>query len=172
VQACVAWLLNQPWRKRLALAFGLALALGLGAAWQWRLPLGLTRDLALGQPWRTSSAVAGTLGQGVIASAMPDVFFFFHTNYDPSPSIVIDLGHRTSFSRLRILNREECCLSRAIPLVVEVSDDERRWRPVLEHQLPFSELLETFPTTTARFVRVRVKRRSYLHLREIGIYRW
>jgi hypothetical protein len=169
VRAFVAWLLDQPRRRRLGLAFGLALVLGLGAAWRWRLPLGLTPNLALGRPWHTDSAL-GLPSQGLIAPATPVVFF--HTNYDPSPSIVVDLGHQATFSRLRILNREDCCPSRALPLVVEVSDDERSWLPVLEHRLPFAELLETVPTTTARFLRVRVKRLSCLHLREIGIYRW
>jgi hypothetical protein len=177
----IRWLTAPPLRavwawanahRRPASALITALALGAIASglWSYRVELHWVRNLAKGRAWSTDSSYQGNPRQGVLAR--PSQQIFFHTDLEPSPAIHVDLERPRTFSRIRVVNRQDCCSSRAIPLVVEVSNDRVDWRPVLERQLPFSELSAKIPATSARFVRIRVKRLSYLHLTEIGLYRW
>jgi hypothetical protein len=157
-------------RRRAVAIFGALLALSLGCAlFSYRVELSLSKNLAGGHAWKVSSSYGGMPAAGTIGKTTETTFF--HTNFELSPSITIDLGAQQRFSQVRVQNRLDCCKSRAIPLLIEASADQRSWRTLAERTVPFERLSASFAPTSARFVRLRVARKSYLHLTEIGVYR-
>jgi hypothetical protein len=68
---------------------------------------------------------------------------------------------------VRVTNRQDCCGERAIPLLVEVSTDRQRWTTVARREDAFGTWRAQFGKQTARWVRLRVDRRSYLHLYDV-----
>jgi hypothetical protein len=128
------------------------------------------RNLALGRPWRTSS----TLFVGCVSpsqSCNPNSGFFFHTREELHPWLEIDLGEPQTFSAVRVLNRTDCCRERAVPLLVEVSNDRLSWQRVAEQAHDFAYWKASFPAVRARWVRVRSPRSTALHLRELLVLR-
>lgn len=95
----------------------------------------------------------------------------FHTDEEQNPWLSIDLGSVESIGSVVVHNRSDCCQDRAIPLVVETSLDGQQWTQVAKRQKSFSRWKASFPTTDARFVRLTVHKRTYLHLNEVEIYR-
>jgi hypothetical protein len=163
----VADVLIQRW-LRVAAAAVVVAALLFGAV------IGLQRatrgpDLALGKPWRASSQAYQCHPEntecGGARSAM-----FFHTNEEDSPWLEIDLGAPQSFARVSVVNREDCCGERAVPLVVEVGDDQKHWKQVARAQDQFREWEASFDPVKARYVRLRVDRRSLLHLVKVSVW--
>jgi hypothetical protein len=120
-------------------------------------------DLLEGKPWTTSSKAFDCRPKdmecGGARSAM-----FFHTTEEDKPWVEFDLGSAQSFSRIEVVNREDCCPERAVPLIVEVSDDKAKWREVARRTDTFREWETTLKPTTARYVRLRVDRRTSMHL--------
>lgn len=153
---------------RLSAAFLLLaglIALGVLAATY----LGQKPNLAAGKPWRASSTWAVCKPEirtcGVLRSGI-----FFHTLEDPQPWVEFDLSAPTAFSEVYVKNRTDSVPDRAIPLVIEVSDDAKTWRPVARRDDTFRTWTASFPSVTARYVRLRVDRRSYLHLEAVEIH--
>ena len=60
--------------------------------------------------------------------------------------------------------------ARALPLYVEVSTDGKQYHRVARRERPFTVWRVSFPTVSARYVRLRVQRKSYLHLNEVEVY--
>jgi hypothetical protein len=125
-------------------------------------------DLALGKPWRASSRAfechPHDMECGGAHSAM-----FFHTTEEEKPWLLIDLGAPTEFARVEVVNREDCCIDRAVPLVLEVGDDETHFREVARNPEAFRDWEATFAPLKARYVRLRVDRRSILHLVRVSV---
>lgn len=130
----------------------------------------LTRkpNLALGKPWRASS---------VWAECHPEIRscgglrsdIFFHTKDDESPWVEFDLGTLTSISEVYVKNRSDSVPDRAVPLVIEVSDDGKSWREVARKNDTFRTWTASFAPVMTRYVRARVDRRSWLHLDRVEI---
>ena len=125
-------------------------------------------NLAEGRPLKTSSTLAvcdpvqATCG-GVTTRIL------FHTQEEESPWVEIDLGDRKPIHRVDVFNRSDCCLDRATPLVAEISSDEVAWKEVARQYEPFVRWTAHFPVNQARYVRLRVARKSFLHLEGIEI---
>jgi hypothetical protein len=128
-------------------------------------------DLAAGKPWRASSALADCPLGATRQCAGQTVNIFFHTKHEATPWVEIDLEQPTTFSKVLIENREDCCEDRATPLVVEVSDDGAEFREVGRRNRVFSDLMLKFPETTARFVRLRVDKTTPMHLNRVSVFR-
>ena len=94
---------------------------------------------------------------------------FFHTTEEDSPWIEYDLGAPTVLHRITILNRSDCCQDRALPLVIELSSDQNQWDEVDRAVSPFATYRASLEGNTARYVRLRVARRSVLHLEKVVI---
>jgi hypothetical protein len=123
----------------------------------------LTRgpDLAEGRPWRASSSYPSRdVGRTI----------FFCTKRESNPWVEIDLGDSVEFSRVDVFNRTSFT-ERAAPLIVEASDSQSDWRPLARQNSPFIQATLDFPLTRARYVRLRVPRRVYFHLRKVAVYR-
>lgn len=162
--------LRQQRRRRLAAGAAL-LALGLwhavpaldGADWR--------TDLAAGKPWRASSAAFQCEPEAKRCGDHLGMSIFFHTAEDASPWLIIDLEQAETVSAVRVRNRTDCCSSLALPLVLELSSDGQTWREVARRERKFRNWVPGFAPTTARWVRLRVDRRSALHLEQVSVYR-
>jgi len=123
------------------------------------------QDLARGKEWKASSTMGGC--RSPKQSCGESGYFFFHTLEEANPWVEIDLAAPQRISAVRILNRKDCCPDRAIPLVVELSDDHVKYREVGRRTKPFTSLRVDFPTQSARWVRVRALRKTWLHFRGV-----
>lgn len=150
---------------RFALTFAVLVALVVGAI----AVLPAKKNLAAGKPWTTSSKMfdcnpeAGECGGA-------QTMIFFHTKEEQNPWLEYDLGTKTQFSSMTIKNRQDGERDRAVPLVVEVSDDGKTFREVIRRTDQFSVWKPSFAKQTARYVRLRVPRKSMLHLESVQIH--
>ncbi len=127
-------------------------------------------DLAPDAPWTASSAAAGyaSTGRGF---APPDfkIPVFFHTEVEPSPSVTFDLARVVDVRAVTVVNRGDCCDDRAVPMVIEVSEDNASWTEVAQRRETFRRWDARFTRTAARWVRLRSTRRTHLHLESVAI---
>jgi len=146
-------------------ATALAVAGALGVAHARRGP-----DLAAGKPWRASSSYdACQPAQRWCAGARTAIFF--HTREDPTPWLEIDLESVQRVSRIEVKNRSDYGPERAVPLVVETSTDGVQYWPVARRVETFDQWNATFPPRSARYVRLKVERPSFLHLERVSVRR-
>jgi len=125
-------------------------------------------DLALGKPWRASSTLEKCKpAEHYCASAKTDIFF--HTVEEQEPWVEIDLGKPTKFSVVDVTNRSDCCPDRAVPIVIEVGNDQTAWHKVASRKETFTEWHAEFAPQTARYVRVRSTRRTVFHLEKVAV---
>jgi hypothetical protein len=125
-------------------------------------------DLLTNKPWTASSKAyechPKDMECGGARSAM-----FFHTQEEDKPWLQFDIGGPQTFSRIEVVNREDCCQERAVPLIVEVSSDNAKWTEIARRTDQFREWETTFKPTTARYVRLRVDRRTSFHLVRVSL---
>ena len=127
-------------------------------------------NIAAGKPWKASSSMFDCHpDQGECGGAKTRIFF--HTRDEHEPWLQYDLGTKTEISGLRIENRQDGEGGRAVPLVVEVSDDGKKFKEVARRDDEFSVWKPSFTTVSTRYVRLRVAKKSMLHLDEVEIYR-
>jgi hypothetical protein len=127
-----------------------------------------SRDLARDKPWKTSSFALGCTSPA--QKCDDSSFFFFHTSSEPNPWLEIDLGAVQNVSSLKVVNREDCCNERAVPLAVELSVDHIKWKEVSRRQEPFTTWRPKFAASGARWVRLRALRTTMLHLSEVQVH--
>jgi len=153
-------------RTVISLAFGVIVFAGAEIA----LTMHFRPSLTAGRPWRASSALDICRPKDhYCADAVTDIFFC--TTDENNPWVEYDLGERKTFRQLVVENRKDCCPDRAVPLALEVSDDQKEWHEVIRRNETFSTWRTSLPTTRARYVRLRVMRRSILHLDSFDLYR-
>ncbi len=95
---------------------------------------------------------------------------FFHTRDENSPWAVVDMLKPVIFTRVFVKNRSDMAMMRAIPLVVEVSNDGTNFTEVARQKEKFDTWTATFPEQKARWVRLRVDRFSTLHLEVVKVW--
>lgn len=127
-------------------------------------------NLLDGKPWRASSRFPGVCDPGKMDCGGARTSIFFHTNADASPWVEFDLGKPETFGSATVVNRHDCCAERAVPLLLEVSDDRSGWREVARRDETFSTWQVSFAPTTARYVRLRVDRQTFLHLTSVALF--
>jgi hypothetical protein len=119
-------------------------------------------DLAKGKPWTINSSLQATLP--------PNLLFHTALPHEMNPWFEVDLGRPTRIHSLYVRNRTDCCQDRTTPLVAEVSLDRSTWNTVALREGYFITWTPSFPSTTARYVRLRIPRVSALHLEEVRIF--
>jgi hypothetical protein len=161
------------WIQRiLRLCLLLVMVVGLIGGVRWVMSRSeQARDLAVGKPWRASSTMGGFGCTSPLQECGEKTDFFFHTTDEKSPWLEIDLGTPSNFSAVRVENRRDCCFDRAVPLIVEVSNDQKNFREVARQTTSASSWLARFAPTNARYVRLRVARQSMLHLARVRVLR-
>jgi hypothetical protein len=126
-------------------------------------------DLAKGKHWRTSSSFAECHPESSeCGGATTDILF--HTKEEKSPWFEYDFGAPLAFSSLTIQNRADYGPERAVPLIVEVSNDDQKFREIARRVDSFSTWKPSFATQHARYLRLRVARFSMLHLEAIKVH--
>lgn len=129
----------------------------------------LEPDRAEGKPWVASSAWGSFPRTGIMRGEAP-IDGRFHTVEEQDPWVKIDLQAVYSVHAVRIENRTNCCKERAVPLAIELSLDGQSWKLVGYRRILFDTFTQHFPARDARYVRLRVDRRSGLHLRRVSVY--
>jgi hypothetical protein len=162
---------DRIWMRRVVriggiLAMGAMLAVAIP-----RLPAWIVehRDLGRGRPWVASSRFAEGGCVSPFQSCPDSPSYFFHTLEEDNPWLSIDLQSIRRVSGVEVINRSDCCSDRAVPLVVEVSIDQKRWRQVARRNADFTDWKSMFAPTPARWVRLSVRRRTFLHLQEVRV---
>jgi hypothetical protein len=150
--------LGQRW-TRIALATIVLVFLGMGVR-----TLALGRNLAADRPFRTSSAWSGCAGDPFCVGLL-----FCSDPSDNNPWIEFDLGSPKRVRRVDVTNRGDCCQDRAVPLIVEVSNDRSTWTEVAKHDKEFQSWTAKFPPRNAKYVRLRVPRQTVFHLQDVAI---
>jgi hypothetical protein len=111
---------------------------------------------------RTTSSVYGKCDAGECGSAT------FHTAEENQPWVTYDLGGERELHRIDIENRSDCCFARAVPLIVETKSDSSDWKEQGRAERAFATW-STMLRGNARYVRLRVDRKSILHLASVTI---
>lgn len=120
-------------------------------------------DLAGTASWRTSSTMSTCEPKSGCGGA------FFHTLEEENPWIEYDFGKAIPIREVEVANRPDCCGERALPLVVETRNDDSAWAEVARRESPFHRWRARMATTSARYLRLRVPRKTALHLEKIEI---
>jgi len=120
-------------------------------------------DLAKGAPWHVSSSAAVCHPEkSECGEVKTDILF--HTNLEKNPWFEYDFGTPITFSSLTIKNRSDYGPERAVPLVVEVSNDDKSFTQVARREAVFTTWKPSFAPQHARYLRLRIDRESMLHL--------
>ncbi len=109
---------------------------------------------------------------------MIDGHFGFHTQQEENPWWQVDLGQTLPLDRIVIYNRGDGVAQRAARLKILLSENDRDWQPLYEHDgsefLGFADqkpLQVVAGDGVARYVRVQLPGTNYLHLDEVEVYR-
>ena len=107
-----------------------------------------------------------------------DGHFGFHTQQEENPWWQVDLGQTLPLDRIVIYNRGDGVAQCAARLKILLSENNRDWRPLYEHDgsefLGFADqkpLQVVAGDGVARYVRVQLPGTNYLHLDEVEVYR-
>lgn len=152
------------------LATGFVLALGALVVLIAAVPrLFVPVDLAAGKRWRASSTLSECHPDRIECGGVRTAIFF-HTREEPQPWVEFDLTAPTTFRSVSVANRSDGLQERAVPLVLEVSDDRVTWRELARREEPFNGWSPSFDAVTARYVRLRATRTTFLHLEAVKIH--
>jgi FkbM family methyltransferase len=135
-------------------------------------------NLALGRPATMSSSHPASAGANGGNDGRITGYFGFCTGLEDAPWWQVDLGTVRPIREVRVYNRlrwEDLVADRARHIAVLLSEDGESWREVYYHRgRPFGGLLgkplRVFLDDAARFVRLQLKQREYLHLDEVEVY--
>jgi hypothetical protein len=93
----------------------------------------------------------------------------FHTNGGDQQWVVIDLGEVKRFDRIVVYNRPGCCADRAVPLKIEVSNDNMSYRQIAERTESFEKWTARNLHAEGRYVRLKNTPPNFFHLAEVEI---
>jgi len=124
---------------------------------------------------RTTEADAMRVVSGVWTNSYNN-----HTEFENNPWWRVDLGRRAKIFRVKIYNRRSTwsVMQRLCHFEIHVSDDNQNWRCLFQktddaivHGHRLTPFTWTPPrATVARFVKIILPSRTYLHLEQVEIY--
>jgi hypothetical protein len=132
----------------------------------------IPHNVALGKPVYPSSYKLNPpdgheLVDGTIVSS-----FGVHTNTEDSPRVTIDLLATYRIFTVKVYNRGDGWYDDCLPLVVELSADGQNYFPIGRRETHFNQqppwVIDAHKHQ-ARYVRLRVDRRSYIALSEVEV---
>jgi F5/8 type C domain len=118
-------------------------------------------NLASEKRFKTSSSYAPCTAPNKCADVL------LHTLQEQNPWADFDLGAVKTVRRVEITNRSDCCPERSIPLIVELSPDDKTWTQVARRDKDFATWVAKFPKRRARYVRLRVTGLQILNLDDV-----
>jgi len=149
---------------------GVALALVFGFAGTWASSKFGRPNLALHCPVTTSSQYPG---QGVDHTLLVDgdsETLGFHTLDGGQQWVVLDLGKVHKFNKIVVYNRPDGFEERAVPLKIEVSNDNVNYKQVAERKETFDKWAAKGLHTEGRYVRLKNTPPNFFHLAEVEVY--
>lgn len=99
--------------------------------------------------------------------------FGVHTNTEDNPTVTIDLEALYWLQTIKVYNRVDGWYDDVLPLVAEISTDGKTYTEVAKRETHFAASppwVIDVGGRGARFVRLRVARRSYLALSEVEVF--
>jgi hypothetical protein len=119
--------------------------------------------------WEASSAWGGyplsdTLGGHDWVSDL-----IFHTDEEKDPWVVIDLLSTRTIHQVMVVNRVDCCRERGLPLVLDLWGEDGKFTEIAERASLFETWDVTFAPQRVRYVRLRSRGTTILHLSDIQI---
>jgi F5/8 type C domain len=147
----------QRWTRTLFVAAGV-LVVAFGVRTLVRGP-----NLASAKVFKTSTA----LPECTAPNKCGDILL--HTQNQDNPWADFDLGAVKPVRQVEVTNRSDCCGERIIPLIIEISIDDKVWTQVARRDTEFAVWAANFPKQRARYVRLRVPRTTVLNLDDVVI---
>ena len=102
--------------------------------------------------------------------------FSFCTEIEEKPWWMVDLGNIFPIELVKIFNREDCASERVKGMEILFSLDSKQWRKIAVINYPFGGYISGEPLTLdfrdewARFVKLQLQSKNYLHLDEVEIF--
>jgi len=147
------------------LAFG-AMALTFG----WFADHSGKKNLALNRPVTVTSQISTVGTDHRLLVDGDHTNLGFHTDNLPNQFVVIDLGSSVKFDKVVVYNRSDCCKERAVPLQLEVSDDNANYKKLAERTDEFDVWTASMLRAKGRYVRLRLLVSNPFHLAEVEVY--
>ncbi|MDQ5986132.1 MAG: hypothetical protein CSYNP_01851 [Syntrophus sp. SKADARSKE-3] len=138
-----------------------------------------TINLALKKPAKQSSVYGGTgvdqgphFGvDGILKSIPRDPYLIVHTSADNPPWWQVDLQNVYALTELKLYNRIACCGEKMRTVQVHLSRDGEKWERVYQHDgSNFKILTVNLKGKKARYVKLQLAERVYLHFQECEVY--
>jgi hypothetical protein len=134
----------------------------------WRYVEFRRQNVALRKPTFASSLEdPGATAAGAVDGKTVGVGF--QTRREHHPWLKIDLVETRRIHRITVYNADHCCFERAVPLVIEVSTDGKKYQQVARRDRPFGIWKVNIGPVEARFVRLTVDKTTIFHLSEVEI---
>lgn len=139
-------------------------------------------NLALHKPTSQSSTYSGTglsqssdLGVDGVIAPDKDPKFMFHTTLEANPWWQVDLGTVAAIAAVHLHNRTSAATpevaARARTVQLLLSSDGAAWTRAYQHDgKPFAVLHLALQNARARYVRIQLAERNYLHMYEVEVY--
>jgi hypothetical protein len=152
------------------LVVGLALALTIGFFGRWVSVKLDGPNIALHAAVTISSQYPGQgVDHSLLVDGDPDTLGF-HTMDGGQQWVVIDLGKVRKFNKVVVYNRLEGLESRAVPLKVEVSNDNVNYKEIAERKDTFDKWSAKGLHAEGRYVRLKNTPPNFFHLAEVEIH--
>jgi hypothetical protein len=162
----LGWAIFSRWSRMALAALLLAAVFAYAAA---RVHAKTHPNLALGRPVTASSLNGYGPDPNLLTDGITDAIAF-HTNGGEQQWVVIDLGEVKKFDKIVVYNRPGCCAERAVPLKVEVSNDNQNYRQIAERIETFNKWAANNLNAEGRYVRLKNTPPNFFHLAEVEIY--
>jgi hypothetical protein len=145
-------------------------------SWRQKLEADWQRDAEIRTGLARASSISTQTDAAGACDGIKDGKWGFHTGHENQPWWQVDLGQAERIARIVIWNRCDAA-DRARRLMVLLSENGTEWRTVYAHKAgTFFGFTDGKPleihlgSTSARFVRVQLPGREYLHLDEVEVF--
>jgi hypothetical protein len=129
-------------------------------------------NLALHCPVTVSSQFPGQgTDHALLVDGDPDTLGFHTQDGAQQQWVVIDLGAILKFNTIVVYNRADGFEERAVPLKIEVSDDNQNYKQIAERKDKFDKWTVRKLNARGRYVRLENTPPLHFHLGEVEIYR-
>jgi len=156
------------WSRVLIVA--IVLAGGLGFLGKWVHAKVMGPNIALHCPVTVSSQFAGQgTDHTLLVDGDPDTLGF-HTQDGGQQWVVIDLGRVRKINRVVVYNRSDGFEERAVPIKIEVSNDNQNYKQIAERKENFDKWTVKHLHAEGRYVRLKNTPPNYFHLGEVEIF--
>jgi hypothetical protein len=153
-------------RWAIVAAFTVVPALAFGAS-----RMAAPANIALRKPVTASSTAFGMKPEGAVDGKRYGTYGF-HSDISNDPWLTIDLGAPHDLRHIDVYGRHDCCFEQSVPMIVEGSLDNTTFSPIAQRDAPLDHAEPwaiSVRYVTARYVRVRTARQSYLVLTEVEV---